>query len=152
MIGAGLCVKQLKSGNWKVCIWGQADGHVSDWCGCNFRIKTVKGQPHKGFATKEEAEEWGRSQFVNQGAVQFYGERAGDGSHMGDNTDYKWDTVALPKGEVCKACVNAGRGFISAAEHKVKFTNDFGRVVCRHVCSKHLEELKKNETLEIIEK
>ena len=47
MLDASLIRKQLKNGNWKVYIWGSADGHVSDWNGCDLEwtskeIKNLK--------------------------------------------------------------------------------------------------------------
>ncbi len=55
----GLVVKTAKSGyRWKVVVMGNADGHVMDWAGCNFKSVIVKGQPVDGYGTQEEANEY----------------------------------------------------------------------------------------------
>ncbi len=48
-------INRTKSGRFKVYMQGSADGHIMDWLGCNFKFVTVKGQPFRGFETKEEA-------------------------------------------------------------------------------------------------
>ena len=159
MIGASLIVKQLKSGNWKACIWGHADGHVSDWNGCNYRIKTImtptENQPFKGFSTREEAEEWGKSKFVSTDAVRIYGERVGDGSHFGDNDNYQWETVHLPHDKtVCVSCTYEGV-FTNAAVEMVEIPGySEGKKTKRKVCKKHLIALqeKLGKEVEIIYK
>jgi len=144
MIGATLAVKQLKSGNWKACIWGRADGHISDWTGCNFRIKSLEDQPFRGFKTREEAEDFGKSQFPNQEAVKAYGKRAGDGSHMGDSKTYEWDTVSLPQGEICEMCASNDRVFTELPKYEANYKTKFGSRK-RKVCEKHKQEMETNE-------
>lgn len=54
-----LVVKQLPSGRWKACLWGQREGHLMDWSGSGDVIATVPGQPLRGFAEKQAAAEAG---------------------------------------------------------------------------------------------
>lgn len=46
---------ETKSGRFKLYIQGQADDHVMDWAGCNFKFVSVTRQPRAGFETLEEA-------------------------------------------------------------------------------------------------
>ena len=84
MQGAALVVGKTKSNRFKAYIWEQPDGHVSDWQGCNYRIATVEGQPHKGYETQEQAIEFAKSQFKTKREVVKYGSCVGNGSFLTD--------------------------------------------------------------------
>lgn len=76
---------ELDSGNWKVYVTGHADGNVTSWRGCNYRVKTVPGQPHRGFATKDEAIAFAKEKFPDVKTLREYADRCGDGSALRDD-------------------------------------------------------------------
>jgi hypothetical protein len=86
MTGTDLIVAQTPKGKWKAYFWGQADGHVSDWRGCNYRYATLDGQPLRGYETPEEARAFALSQFQTEAEVQKAGSRK-PGRHLGDNNE-----------------------------------------------------------------
>ena len=84
MTGASIIVAQTPKGKFKAYFWGQADGHVSDWRGCNYRYAPLDGQPLRGFDTSEEAKTYALSQFQTEKQV-IEGARRKPGRHMSDN-------------------------------------------------------------------
>ncbi len=76
---------KTKSGKFKVYIWGQPDWHISDWTGTNYRLASVKGQPHRGFTTRFEAETFARSKFSTEEAAKSYARIIGDGSFLAED-------------------------------------------------------------------
>lgn len=102
MIVSSLSVGKLRSGGFKVYVWGQPDLHLSNWRGCNFRYKAVDGQPHRGFATLEEAVTFGQSKFSSLTEVRKWARSVGDGSFLTDEEfvargfDKSWSDIKLP--------------------------------------------------------
>lgn len=82
---ATLHIGKLPTGRFKVYIWGQPDHHVDDRRGCNYRTKTVSGQPHLGFPTYEVARAWANERFKNQFDFECYARDCGNGTHMNDD-------------------------------------------------------------------
>lgn len=102
MLGTMLSIKVLKSNRFKVVVWGRNDDHIMDWHGCNFHVKTVEGQPHRGYETFEEAVSFAREKFLTRDDVHSYGRRCGDGSFLGDNPSFEmicltFDQMGKPK-------------------------------------------------------
>lgn len=95
----GTYIKQLKSNGYKVVVWGQPNFHASDWRGCNYRVMTVKGQPHRGFTSIDDAEAFAKKVFTTEKDAKNYAESNGDGSFLvGDMVDcvkdIKWEKNA----------------------------------------------------------
>lgn len=53
-----LAICSTKTGRFKVYWQGQADGHVMDWNGPNYRYATAEGQPTRGFLTWDAADQF----------------------------------------------------------------------------------------------
>lgn len=81
-------------GKYKVYIMGQPAGHISDWRGCNYRVWSIKGQPHKGFSTKEEALAWVKKTFKSGYEVHQATSR-GDGTFIKQGMFYETDYVTV---------------------------------------------------------
>lgn len=79
------------SGRFKVYVWGQPNDHISNWSGCNYRWKAVDGQPVRGFATREEAEQWARTRFSSKQEASDWAYRAGDGTWMSEEKFIDFD-------------------------------------------------------------
>jgi hypothetical protein len=94
MQGASIIIGNLPSGGFKAFYWGQADGHIMDWRGCNFRYAPLDKQPLRGFKTKEEAEAFARSQFQNDQQVRDAGRRK-SGRHLSDYNPMDFDVLNL---------------------------------------------------------
>ncbi len=85
------------SGRFKVYVWGQPNYHIMDWRGCNYRYKAVPGQPHRGWETRKEAEEWARTQFENVAQARGWAYfNAGDGTFMTDDKFADLDLQPVP--------------------------------------------------------
>ena len=50
-----LSICTTESGNYKVYVMGQADGHIMNWRGCNYKFVPITRQPFRGFKTEDEA-------------------------------------------------------------------------------------------------
>tara|TARA_Y100000310_G_C20148403_1_gene563531 strand:- start:49 stop:327 length:279 start_codon:yes stop_codon:yes gene_type:complete len=74
-----------KAGRYKVYVWGQPDNHVSNWNGENHRTHSVKGQPSRGFETRQEAEEWARKKFSDYDVFEKYAGWCGDGTFVSES-------------------------------------------------------------------
>ena len=83
--GISLIVAQTPKGNWKAYFWGKADGHISDWRGCNFHYAPLDGQPLRGYDTPEEATTFALSQFQTEEQVVLAGNRK-PGRFMSDDS------------------------------------------------------------------
>ena len=57
---------RLPSGGYKAIVWGHHDDNNMSWRGDNFRKATIPGQPHRGFATNEEARAFGLQAFATK--------------------------------------------------------------------------------------
>lgn len=92
----GAFVKQLPSGGYKAYIWGQPEGHIMDWNGCNYRRATIPDQPLFGFKTKEEARDFVLLEFKTEKELRKYAyKNIGDGSFLTDKSiedclDVRW--------------------------------------------------------------
>ncbi len=56
-----LVVCSTRGGGFKVYVMGQADGHIMDWRGCNYKFVPVTGQPFRGFLNKCDADTYMRA-------------------------------------------------------------------------------------------
>ena len=88
--GGVMIIAETKAGNFKLYMQGQADGHIMDWAGCNFKYMTVSAQPHRGFEKFSQAEallKWYRS---NYKFYQFEEDRARNvgGSYISEDRIY----------------------------------------------------------------
>ena len=92
MVGASLIVGTTPKGKYKAYLWGQADGHVSDRRGCNFRYAAIDGQPFRGYDTKAEAIAFAKQKFLTEEQVLEAGRRKA-GRHLSDNADFQFDLV-----------------------------------------------------------
>jgi hypothetical protein len=79
---ATLNIGKLKSGWFKVYVWGQPDFHTTDLRGSNYRTKSVSGQPHNGFFTYEDALSWAKNRFKTQYDFEYYVCTCGNGMFM----------------------------------------------------------------------
>lgn len=79
-----LALAKTPKGRWKAYILGQTDDHIMDWRGCNFRRATIEGQPHRGYATREEAYKFLQEKFKDNVDVGIYAGKAGDGTFMSE--------------------------------------------------------------------
>jgi len=96
MVGASLVIAKTPKGGWKAYFWGQADGHISDWRGCNFRYAPLDNQPLRGFKTREEAIALALSQFQTEDQVMEAGHRK-PGRHLNDTrTDFEFESLYTP--------------------------------------------------------
>jgi hypothetical protein len=84
----GTSVYRTGSGGYKAMIWGQSSSHLMDWRGCNFRRRSLPGQPHRGFETVAEAEGFARRVLGTDDKAREWASTAGDGSHMSDDFDH----------------------------------------------------------------
>lgn len=100
---AEVIVGRTPSGGYKAYLVGQHDVHMMDWRGMNCCRATVKGQPNRGFKTIEEAKAFATSKFSTQREVFVFGERAGNGTFLGDKDfvamgfDLKQHQIDLPR-------------------------------------------------------
>ena len=100
-----VCTVTITKRRFKVYIWGQPDLHMMDWNGCNYRTMTVKGQPHRGFASREEAEAWALDRFPTDADATVYASEGGDGTFMSNSRyeELNLKDIRLPKGDLKKA-------------------------------------------------
>jgi hypothetical protein len=94
MTDASLIVAPTPKGKWKAYFRGSADGHISDWRGCNFRYAPLDGQPLRGYNTQEEATQFARSQFQTEEEV-FRAASRKPGRHLGDSNPVANQMVSL---------------------------------------------------------
>ena len=84
------------SGNgYKLYFIGQPDLHMTDWAGCNFRTMTVKGQPHRGFKTPEEAFDFLLETFPDYESALQYAYRNGDGTFLNNDRAKQMDGISI---------------------------------------------------------
>lgn len=49
---------------------GQANGHLMNWSGCNYKFITIAGQPRNGYETEEDAQAFMESFEKNENTLQ----------------------------------------------------------------------------------
>lgn len=75
---------KTKTGAFKAYLWGQADMHVCDWRGSNYRTRAIPGQPLRGYKTRAEADSFARRRFSTLDDAHDLAGRIGDGTHLND--------------------------------------------------------------------
>lgn len=85
MINVHFMVGKTPSGKgWKIYAWGQPNGHIMDWNGCNYRIATAGyRQPLRGFTVPHAAVDHLRDHQVTEDQLLQTVERT-DGAFLTD--------------------------------------------------------------------
>jgi len=83
MQGGMVVILKTPKGKYKGYVWGSPNYHMMDWRGCNYHIRSIEGQPHLGFLTVEECEEFIRAKFPTEEDMWNWSARS-DGTFMTD--------------------------------------------------------------------
>ena len=107
MISAKVITRTMKSGAFRLYLWGSANGHISDWRGCNYRYMAAFGFTTDGFEVRPpefdsiaDANRWARRFILHEDGrvtdeVDQAAYRRGNGSHLSDN-DPSWNFLGSP--------------------------------------------------------
>lgn len=82
-----------RSRGFKAFAWGNADDHMMDWRGCNYRLKPIPNQPHQGWVLLKDAVTCLLHQFPTRESLEAWAQQAGDGGFLTDEEfDKRIDT------------------------------------------------------------